>query len=62
MDDVIVRQTILRQYRAGMAMLGQAVELCPEELWLSSAYKNRFWHIRLSFHVLCALLRSAVRS
>jgi hypothetical protein len=50
MDDVIVRQTILRQYRAGMAMLGKAIELCPEDLWLSSAYKNRFWHI--AYHSL----------
>ena len=45
MDDLIVRQTILGQYRAGIEMLGQAVELCPEELWLSSEYQNRFWHI-----------------
>jgi hypothetical protein len=45
MDDLIVRQTILGQYRAGIDMLGQAVELCPEELWLSSEYQNRFWHI-----------------
>jgi hypothetical protein len=45
MDDVIVRQTILRQYRAGLAMLGQAVELCPEALWLSTDYQNRFWHV-----------------
>jgi hypothetical protein len=45
MDDLIVRQTIRGQYRAGIDMLGQAVELCPEELWLSSEYQNRFWHI-----------------
>jgi len=45
MDDSIVRQTILRQYRAALDMLGQAVERCPEELWLSSEYPNRFWHI-----------------
>jgi DinB superfamily len=45
MDDLIVRQTLLGQYRAAIEMLGQAVELCPEELWLSSEYHNRFWHI-----------------
>jgi hypothetical protein len=45
MDDSIVRETILRQYRAGLEMLGQAVERCPDELWLSSEYPNRFWHI-----------------
>ena len=26
-------------------MLGQAIELCPEDLWFSNNYKNRFWHI-----------------
>ena len=45
MDDGIVRETILRQYRAGLAMLSEAIALCPEDLWLSSEYQNRFWHI-----------------
>jgi hypothetical protein len=50
MDDLIVRQTTLGQYRAGMDMLGQAIDLCPEELWLSTDYQNRFWH--LAYHSL----------
>jgi hypothetical protein len=45
MDDSNIRESILRQYRAGLDMLTQAVELCPEDLWLSNQYRNRFWHI-----------------
>jgi len=45
MDDAVIRQTILRQYRAAMAMLGETIERCPEELWFSNDFKNRFWHI-----------------
>lgn len=45
MDDSIIRQSVLGQYGAGLDMLGQAMELCPDELWLSSEYRNRYWHI-----------------
>jgi hypothetical protein len=45
MDDSIIRPAVLGQYRAGLDMLGKAIELCPENLWLSSKYKNRFWHV-----------------
>lgn len=45
MEDSSIRESILRQYRAGLDMLTQAVELCPQHLWLSSEYRNRFWHI-----------------
>ena len=31
-------------------MLGQAVDLCPEPLWLSADYQNRYWHI--AYHAL----------
>jgi DinB superfamily len=50
MDDSNIRQTTLRQYRAGLAMLGEAMERCPEELWYSEEDKNRFWHI--AYHSL----------
>jgi hypothetical protein len=45
MDQSAVREPILNQYRASLAMLRQAVELCTDELWLASTYRNRFWHI-----------------
>ncbi|HTP85843.1 MAG TPA: DinB family protein [Bryobacteraceae bacterium] len=38
-------ELIARQYRGSLAMLGKAIELCPEPLWLSNDYRNRFWHI-----------------
>ena len=50
MDDSNIRQTALRQYRAGLAMLGEAMERCPEDLWYSNEDKNRFWHI--AYHSL----------
>ena len=31
-------------------MLGNAIELCPEDLWFSTEYRNRFWHI--AYHSL----------
>lgn len=50
MADLDILQSIARQYRAPLAMLGQAVELCPESLWLSPDYPNRYWHI--AWHAL----------
>jgi hypothetical protein len=50
MDDLSIRQSTLAQYRAGLDMVGQAIDLCPDELWLSNEYKNRFWH--LAYHSL----------
>jgi len=44
-------KTILKsQYLAALAMLRQTIELCPDDLWLSGDYKNRFWHI--AYHTL----------
>lgn len=45
MENDGIRPSLLRQYRAALAMLGQAIELCPEELWVASEYRNRYWHI-----------------
>jgi DinB superfamily len=45
MEDSIIRQSILGQYRAALDMLTRAVEVCPEDLWFSTEYKNRFWHV-----------------
>jgi hypothetical protein len=45
MDDSGMRQSTLSQYRAALEMLGQGIELCTEDLWFSSEYRNRFWHI-----------------
>jgi len=50
MNDSEVAQIIVRQYRASLAMLKHVVEACPEDLWLSTDYQNRFWHV--AYHAL----------
>jgi hypothetical protein len=45
MDDLSVQQSLMRQYQATLAMLKQAIEDCPEHLWLDSQYTNRSWQI-----------------
>lgn len=50
MDDLAIRNNIARQYGAALAMLGHAIELCPESLWLAPECQNRFWHI--AYHVV----------
>jgi len=50
MDDSAALQHIASQYRAALAMLKQAIQTCPEDLWLSTGCHNRFWHI--AYHAL----------
>src|ERR1700744_5569278 len=50
MDETKAVASILSQYRAALAMLRQAIELCPEELWRDTRYRNRYWHI--AYHSL----------
>ena len=50
MQDSAAVKSILSQYRASLAMLRQAIELCPDDLWLASNYCNRYWHI--AYHAL----------
>lgn len=38
------------QYRAGLAMLRDAVERCPDELWIDTSTKTAYWHI--AYHAL----------
>jgi hypothetical protein len=38
------------QYHAALAMLRQAVERCPEELWGDGGHANPYWHI--AYHTL----------
>ena len=45
-----VRPVLKRQYHASLAMLREAIERCPDDLWLSSDRKNAFWQI--SYHTL----------
>ena len=44
------KEAIKSQYQASLAMLRQAVEKCPEELWADTSYVNPFW--RVAYHAL----------
>jgi hypothetical protein len=47
-----IRQALKEQYHAGLAMLTECVEKCPDEnennLWLAGQHPRTFW--RISFH------------
>ena len=44
-------QTILKsQYRASLAMLLEAIDSCPAELWASDQHVNQFWQV--AYHTL----------
>ncbi|MBI3871517.1 MAG: DinB family protein [candidate division Zixibacteria bacterium] len=46
----ILRGALKSQYHASLAMLKDAVERCPDELWASRDYLNPFW--RIAYHTL----------
>jgi hypothetical protein len=52
MEDILTpMNTILKsQYHAGLAMLGQAIERCPDGLGLSRDHPNPFWHV--AYHAI----------
>jgi hypothetical protein len=50
MAETNLHEILGKQYRASIAMLRQAVTKCPESLWLTPDYPNKFWHI--AYHVL----------
>lgn len=43
------RESTARQFHSSLKMLGSAIDLCPDGLWLEGA-PNRFWHI--AYHAL----------
>jgi hypothetical protein len=45
-----LRTTLKSQYHAALAMLRQAVELCPDEAWASNEHVNSVWQI--AYHTL----------
>jgi hypothetical protein len=49
-SDAAVRAALKGQYHAALAMLRQAVELCPDQLWLDETPRNAFW--RVAYHAL----------
>jgi len=45
-----IKPALKSQYHASLAMLREAIDTCPAELWTSDGYTNRFWHV--AYHVL----------
>src|SRR5262245_26870076 len=45
-----LRDILKSQYHASLAMLGDAIRRCPDDVWASAAHKNAFWQV--SYHTL----------
>jgi hypothetical protein len=45
-----VRSVLKSQYHAALAMLRQAIERCPEDLWTSGDHPRQYW--RIVYHAL----------
>jgi DinB superfamily len=45
-----LRPILKSQYHAGLAMLRETIDRCPDEEWLSRDRKNAFWQV--AYHVL----------
>ncbi len=43
-----VKTGLLRQYKASFDMLRQAVERCPDDLWLEGTHPRNTW--RIAYH------------
>jgi len=48
--DEALRASLKSQYHAGMAMMVQAIERCPDDVWTSDEHKNAFWQV--AYHAL----------
>jgi len=46
----IVRTALKHQYHAALSMLRKAIEMCPDDLWVSTEYTNPAW--RVVYHTL----------
>lgn len=45
-----VRTALKEQYHAGLKMLDQCVDRCPEDLWISGTFPRSYW--RIAFHAV----------
>jgi hypothetical protein len=43
-----IRTALKGQYRAGLLMLRQSVERCPDDLWIGGKHPRAFW--RIAYH------------
>lgn len=44
---MILRQALKEQYHAGIAMLAECVQKCPDDLWTAGTHPRAFWRIAL---------------
>ncbi len=49
-NDPTLRRILKSQYHASLAMLREAIEQCPDDLWSSTSHENAFW--QLAYHAL----------
>lgn len=45
-----IKQALKGQYHAGLAMLRQTIEVCPDDLWTAGEHPRNFW--RIAYHAL----------
>lgn len=50
MTDSVLRQALKEQIHAGLAMLAQCIERCPDDLWTSGIHPRTYW--RIAFHTV----------
>ena len=54
MDDAIegavLRAVLKNQYHAGLAMLKEGIDQCPDELWLRPVQRNAYWQV--AYHAI----------
>lgn len=50
MTTMNLRPVLKSQYHASLAMLLEAIQRCPDELWSNSEHKNAFWQV--AYHTL----------
>lgn len=46
----VFKPILKSQYHAALAMLGESIERCPEDVWLATDHLNAFWQI--AYHAL----------
>jgi DinB superfamily len=49
-DQASIRVLLKSQYHAALAMLRQAIEQCPDEVWFSDGHRNSYWQV--AYHAL----------
>ncbi len=50
MDNRSLKRAIRGQYHAGLAMLRETIEKCPDDLWLAGEHPRNTW--RIAYHLL----------